>query len=61
VEYGVDEADQFPLVSRQGTVARRDRSTEERHGMLFLQKDCAKAVGGGITLDDERQRDVREA
>ena len=57
----MDEGDQFPLVSRQGTVARRDRSTEERHGMLFLQKDCAKAVGGGITLDDERQRDVREA
>ena len=57
----MDEADQFPLVSRQGTVAQHDRSTEERHRMLFLQEDCAKAVGGGITLDDERQRKVREA
>jgi len=52
VEYDVDEADQFPLVSRQGTVVRHDWSTEERHGMLFLQEDCAKAVGGGVALDD---------
>jgi len=53
VAYGVDEADQFPLVHRQGTVARRNRPTEERHGVLVLQEDGAKALGGGVALDDE--------
>jgi len=57
---GVNEADELPLIGGEGAMARRDGTTEEGDGVPVLEHHCSEAVRGGVALDDEGPREVRE-
>ena len=57
---GEDEANQFPLIHRQGSVAWRHRAAKERHRVLTLQKNSSKTVSRGITLHQKGLCEIRK-
>ena len=53
------QADEFPFICCQGTVTWRGWPAKESHRVLVLKKDGPEAVCRGVTLDDERPREIR--
>ena len=54
------QADEFPFICCQGMVTWCGRPAKESHRVLVLKKDGPEAERRGITLDDERPREVRQ-
>jgi hypothetical protein len=48
-----DEADELAFICRQGAMARRDRSTEERDQVRVLDEHGPEAIRGHIAFHDE--------
>ena len=57
---GVDEADQFPLVSGEGPMSRYDEAAEVGDGVLVLQQHRAEAMHRGVTLHHEGLGEVEQ-
>ena len=55
----VNEADELPLISGEGAMARCDGAAEERHRVAVLDEHRAEPMRRGIALDDECLGEVR--
>jgi hypothetical protein len=58
--YGLDKADELPLISGERAMARRHRPAVERDGMAILDQHRAEAIGRRVALDNEWLGEVRQ-
>ena len=59
VPYGVDEADELPLIGGEGAMAWRDGAAKERNRVRVLDQHCAKPVRRSGAFHDEVLGEVR--
>jgi hypothetical protein len=51
--YGLDKADELPLISGERAMVRLHRPAVECDGMAFLDQHRAETIGRRVTLDNE--------
>jgi hypothetical protein len=57
--YGLDKADELPLISGERAMVRHHRPTVECDGMAILDQHHAEAIGRRVALDNEWLGEVR--